>query len=97
MKNHETSDIEFSPKYHSDVKHAIILQLVVGLLLLLLLDGGAMARLGGLVMVGFWIGTMVIMGLRPKAPTSADIRYIKWGYLPLLLLTTCVLSILQVV
>jgi hypothetical protein len=78
--------LPLAPAYRGAVKVALALQVPIAILLLLMLDGGFSARIGGCVMAGFWIGAAVIMVRRPKEPKPLDLLYVKWGYAPLLLL-----------
>lgn len=75
-----------SPRYKSDVVFALGGQLVVGLLALLLLDGGRMARGVGVAALGFWLATALIMTRRPHTPTETDLAWIRWGFWPVLLI-----------
>lgn len=69
---------------------ALVLQVIVTLLLLMMLDGGTLAKVGGAAMVGFWSGVAVVMLRRPKSPSSLDLFYIRWGYIGMLLVgVTC--------
>jgi len=78
--------LPLAPAYREAVKVALALQAPITLVLLLMLDGGYSARIGGYVMAAFWIGVAVIMLRRPLHPTPWDVRYVKWGFAPLLLL-----------
>lgn len=78
--------LPLAPAYRDAVKVALALQVPVALLLVLMLDGGVAAKIGGGVMAGFWIGAAAIMVRRPKEPKPLDLLYVKWGYAPLLLL-----------
>ena len=33
--------------------------------------------------VGFWIGVLFIIARRRRSPTEGDLRYVKWGLLPI--------------
>jgi len=77
--------LPLSPAYRGAVKVAIVLQVVVALFLLLLLDGGTLARVGGVAMIGFWIGVAVVMIRRPREPSTLDLLYVRWGYLAVLI------------
>ncbi len=76
--------LPLSPDYRSAVKVALLLQVLATLFLLMLLDGGTLAKAGGAAMLGFWVGVAVIMLRRPNAPRAMDLLYVRWGYLPML-------------
>jgi hypothetical protein len=52
------------------------------LLLLSLLDGGTLARVGGAAMIGFWTGVAFIMFRRPRNPSLLDLLYVRWATSP---------------
>src|SRR4051794_2439961 len=76
--------LPLSPAYRQAVKVAIVLQILVTLILLRILDGGMLARVGGGAMVGFWIGVAVVMLRRPLNPSRLDLLYVRWGYIAML-------------
>ncbi len=78
--------LPISPAYREAVRVALVLQVVAALLLLMILDGGVLAKVGGAAMIGFWIGVAAIMVRRPMTPSAVDLLYVRWGYVPLLLL-----------
>jgi hypothetical protein len=55
------------------------------LLLLSLLDGGTLARVGGAAMIGFWTGVAFIIFRRPRKPSLLDLLYVLRGYLAMLI------------
>lgn len=75
-----------SPAYRVAVHSALKLQVPVAILLLLMLDNGMTARIGGCVMAGFWLGVAAVMIRRPWTPTRLDLVFIRLGYIPLLVL-----------
>lgn len=77
----------FSEEYRRPIRWALGQQCFIGILCLLMLDGGAMARQCALVLVGFWIGAAVIIWRRPEGPTHWDKRAIQFGFVPLLILS----------
>lgn len=72
------------PAYRAAVKAALALQIPLTVLLLLILDGGRLAKIGGCAMIGFWLGAAVILLRRPLAPRMTDVVYLRAGYLVLL-------------
>ena len=77
--------LPLSPAYREAIWTAIVLQMFTALFLLTILDGGTLARAGGCAMAGFWIGVAVVMARRPRNPSSLDLLYVRWGYLPMLI------------
>ena len=73
--------LPISAEYDSPLFEAVALQLVLGLLSLLILDGGAAARICGIALVAFWGGAVVLIWRHPKSPTRTDIQLIRFGYL----------------
>jgi hypothetical protein len=76
--------LPISTSYREAVKGALVLQVMTALLLLMVLDGGVMAQAGGAAMIGFWIGVGIVMLRRPRTPTKVDLLYVRWGFLPML-------------
>lgn len=74
---------------------ALLLQICATALLLMILDGGLLAKVGAAVMVGFWLGVAMLMFRRPLNPSSLDLLYVRWGYIALLLIGIACLSINQ--
>ncbi len=83
-----------APAYRDAIKAAILLQLLLTLFMLLLLDGGYTAGIGACVMGGFWIGVAAIIFRRPRNPTPLDLFYVRWGYVPLLVLTVIIAPVI---
>jgi len=78
--------LRLAPAYRDAVKVALALQVPATLLLSLVLDDGTMAKIGFSVLAGFWTGAAAIMIRRPQTPKALDLFYLKWGYVPLLVL-----------
>jgi hypothetical protein len=74
----------FAPAYDGAIKTALIIQVACAVLLLMLLDGGRMAKIGGCAMAGFWLLALVIFFRRPQNPKPLDLLYLRWGYVALL-------------
>ena len=75
--------LPISPKYDSPIFEALTLQLILGLLSYLILDGGTIARICGIALVAFWGGATVLIWRHPQSPTRMDIVLIRFGFLPL--------------
>ena len=78
--------LPISPTYRKPVFEAVALQALLGLLSMLILDGGTTARICGIALVAFWGGATVLIWRRPQSPTKTDIELIRFGYLPLVLM-----------
>ncbi len=72
-----------SLQYHPDVFFALGVQGCLGLVARLLLDGGAMARVMGVAVFGFWLATALLLMRRPHSPTGGDLAWIRWGFWPM--------------
>src|SRR5258706_80697 len=77
------TSLPISPSYRTPIFEAVALQLVLGLLSSLILDGGATARICGIALVAFWSGATLLIWRRPVSPTRSDLQLIRFGYLPL--------------
>jgi len=75
--------LPISQKYDSPIFEAVALQLVLGFLALMILDGGGLAQICGIALVAFWGGTIVLIWRHPQTPSRFDIEVIRFGYLPL--------------
>jgi hypothetical protein len=78
-----TRSLPISSRYRRPVFEAVGLQVVLGILSLLILDGGATARICGIALVAFWGGAAVLIWRKPRSPTRTDIQLLRFGYLPL--------------
>ena len=76
--------LPLSPAYRSAIWFALALQIPIALVLVLLLDGGHLTRIGGYSMIAFWLGALAIVWRRPERPTLFDLAYVRMGYLPIL-------------
>jgi hypothetical protein len=78
--------LPISPKYDSPIFEAVALQLVLGLLSLLVLDGGRVAQVFGIALVAFWGGAAVLIWRHAKSPSRVDLELVRFGYFPVLLI-----------
>jgi hypothetical protein len=77
-----THPLPISRKYRTPIFEAVGLQLLIGFLSLLILDGGTTARICGIALIGFWGGIAVLIWRHPWTPTRMDILILRFGYLP---------------
>jgi hypothetical protein len=75
--------LPLSDSYRRAINFALFQQVPCALLCLLMLDGGRMAKVCGVVMLGFWAAAALIMARRPNSPGPLDIAFLRWGFLPL--------------
>jgi hypothetical protein len=87
--------LPLSDEYRRPIRVALYQQAVVAILCLLMLDGGQLAKLFGLVMIGFWTGAALIMFRRPVNPTEVDKLLIKYGFVPLFVAAMELVPLLQ--
>lgn len=90
-----TTVIPISDRYRSAIRFALVLQVPVALLFASLLDNGHLAKIGGYAMIGFWIGVAVIVSRRPRTPSPFDLAFIRYGYLPLVLVAAACAAIVH--
>ncbi len=76
------STLTLSVQYRDVIRFALYQQVPWAILCTLLLDGGRVARICGVAMLGFWAGVALIMARRPVLPTRWDLRYVRWGFWP---------------
>jgi hypothetical protein len=76
------SHLPISASYDRPIFEALGLQIVLGLLSGMILDGGLVAQFCGIAMVGFWVGAAVLIWRQPLSPSKLDLSLIRVGYLP---------------
>ena len=67
------------------IRFALIQQSLLATLCLLMLDGGRAAKLCAATAVGYWLGVAWLLAVRPHRRSPGDLRFIRWGFLPLFL------------
>ena len=78
--------LPISTCYRKPIFEAVMLQTILGILSLMILDGGTTARVCGIALIAFWGGVTVLICRRPQSPSRMDIQLIRFGYLPLVVL-----------
>jgi uncharacterized membrane protein len=73
--------------YRRTIFTALILQVILGVLAMMVLDGGRIAHTTGIAVLAFWAGAAIVILRRPKLPTAFDLVLIRFGFLPLLIVT----------
>ena len=79
--------LPISPKYDSPIFDAVALQMMLGLLAVLIMDGGGIAQIFGIALLAFWGGAIVLIWRRPQLPSRLDIKLIRFGYFPVVLIS----------
>ena len=79
--------LPISASYRRAIFDALVLQVVLGALSMMLLDGGRVAHTTGIAVLAFWSGAALVIIRRPTAPTPTDLFLIRFGFLPLLIVT----------
>jgi hypothetical protein len=71
-----------SAEYDRALRVALRVQIPTALLSVLVLDFGQTARVCGVAMLGFWLAAALVAVRRPWAPTTGDLRFWRWGFIP---------------
>lgn len=69
-----------SPLYEPAIRFTLKTQIAFTVVAVLMLDRGQFARTAGVAMLGFWIGSMLLIIRRPQAPTDTDVMWLRWGF-----------------
>jgi hypothetical protein len=85
--------LPISPSYRKPVFEAVALQVILGILSLLILDGGNCARICGASLLAFWGGAVVLIWRHPHAPSKMDLELIRFGYLPVVVIASVVIHL----
>lgn len=84
--------LPISPSYRKPVFEAVALQVLLGFLSLLILDGGECAQICGAAVLAFWGGVTVLIWRHPHSPTHTDIQLIRFGYLPVAIIAFIIIQ-----
>lgn len=77
---HMNYSLPISPAYRKAIFDALVLQIFIGLLSAMILDGGGCAQVCGVALLAFWGGAAVLIWRRPQSPTQTDILLLRFGY-----------------
>jgi hypothetical protein len=86
-------ELSFSDAYGAPIRDSLIIQIPLLLFSAFVFDGGFMARSCGIAMGASWAFVLLVLFRRPTSPTWFDLKMIRFGYLPLLLLAALVQAI----
>ncbi|MFM8790890.1 MAG: hypothetical protein ACKOKG_04555 [Verrucomicrobiota bacterium] len=85
--------LPISPSYRKPVFEAVVLQFILGILSLMILDGGDCARICGAALLAFWGGAVVLIWRHRHSPTKTDLELIRFGYLPVVVIAFVVIHL----
>jgi len=80
--------LPISPSYRGPLFQTVAWQVGLGVFSGLVFDGGILARICLIASITFWAGALVVICRRPQSPTKTDLKFLKDGYLPLMLVAT---------
>lgn len=87
-------NLSLAKEYRSALKVALLLQIVIGLFAAVAIDGGLLFDLWWRSMAAYWGCLIVMIFRRPNAPTKVDLWMIRYGFVPLFIPITMVLTTL---
>ena len=71
--------LKIATAYDRQIWFSIKQQGILAILAVLVLDMGQTVRGLVAVMIGYWIGTLVIVMRRPISPSKGDLLFVRWG------------------
>jgi len=77
--------VPISDSYRQPIFDALKLQVIIGVLSLMILDGGQCGQICGAALLAFWGGAAVLIWRRPQTPTKTDLQLLRFGYLPIVI------------
>jgi hypothetical protein len=54
-----------------------------------------MARICAISLIAYWTLALVMMSRRPLTPSSSDMTFLRWGFLPLFAVTAILASFIR--
>jgi hypothetical protein len=78
--------VPISRDYDSPVFEAVAIQIIIGLLSRMVLDGGQLAQVCGVALVAFWLGASLLILRRRRSPSRTDLQLIRFGYFPVVVI-----------
>ena len=83
--------LPIAASYRKPIFEAIALQVILGLLSALVLDGGDCRHICGAALVAFWGGAAVLVWRHPRDPTKTDLQLVRFGFLPVLVIAFAII------
>lgn len=74
---------EIAPKLQRAIRYGLMLQIPLGVLTILMLDGGQLLRAFGAAMLCQWAAVFVILLRRARTPGPMDLTIARLGIVPL--------------
>jgi hypothetical protein len=71
--------LKIAPAYDQQIWFSVKQQVVLAILAALVMDLGETARGMAAVMIGYWIGTLMIVLRRSSSPSKVDLLFARWG------------------
>jgi hypothetical protein len=84
-----------SPKYRDAARASLWLQVPLGVISILMLDGGGTAKVFAVTLAGFWLSAFLLAFRRAFSPTTTDLMFWRWGFLPCFVLAHFVAQCLE--
>jgi hypothetical protein len=75
----QSRTLKIAAAYDHQIWFSIKQQVVLAVLAMLVLDMGETARSMAAVIIGYWIGTLIIVVRRPTSPSKNDLFFVRWG------------------
>jgi hypothetical protein len=85
--------LPISQSYRRPIYEALGLQVFLGILASMILDGGDCAHICGAALLAFWAGTAVLIWRHRQTPSKRDLELIRFGYVPVLVITFVVVHL----
>lgn len=85
--------IPISDSYRRAIFEALVLQIVIGVVSLMILDGGETAQVCGAALLAFWGGAAILIWRHAQTPSKLDLSLLRLGYLPVVLLAGVVIHL----
>lgn len=73
--------VPLSDAWRKPIHEAIVIQVILGLLGIITLDGGILRCFCGITFTAFWITVALMMIRRAQAPTRTDLAWVRLGSL----------------
>lgn len=71
-----------SPKYKEAASSSLWVQVPIGILSLLMLDGGQTAKVFAITLGGFWLCAILLAFRRRFEPKATNLWFWRWGFIP---------------
>ena len=86
--------LPISSCYRKPIFEAVVLQMILGILSMMILDGGDCAHICSASLLAFWGGAVVLIWRHPHTPTKTDLELIRFGYLPVVVIAFVIIHLI---